>query len=187
MEDVQIIKEIKAHPFSGSAFPDETRDYIEELYKRYYSQCYNISRYYGMKKHDAEEVVQDSFIKVLKRIGSFDDSRPFKPYLFKIVLNTVRDKYRENFKHSHASIDSLLDEPSEEQQILIDSFHTKSLFHSIIIKMPEKVKEVVLLRNFSGLLIEEISEVAGVGRRQIHNLLNKGYEIIKRGLEEENK
>lgn len=180
----EIIGRMKDLIKTGGFHNDVVKQYFQEIYNRFYFQCYNISRYYGLKRNDAEDAVQESFIKFFKNVKSFDIKRPFKPWFFKIVLNCIRDKYRDLIKHTYTEIEKIENLESKDQEIFLDEFHMRDVFHGIIIKLPEKLKSAVVLRNYGGLDMKAIAELLKLSIRQVHNRLNMAYSLIKEGLNE---
>ncbi|MES2826648.1 MAG: sigma-70 family RNA polymerase sigma factor [Bacteroidota bacterium] len=68
------------------------------LYKEYYSYCMAICRRYAVNDDEAADVLNDGFLKVFTHIGKYDLSKPFKPWLARIMTNTAIDHYRSNLK-----------------------------------------------------------------------------------------
>ncbi len=185
LSENEIIGRIKELINSGGFHNDAVKQYFQEIYDRFYSQCYNISRYYGLKRNDAEDAVQESFIKFFSNIKSYDIKRPFKPWIFKIVLNCVRDRYRDLIKHAYTEIEKAENIKNSEQEIFFDGFHMRDVFHSIIIRLPEKLKSAVILRNYGGLDMKAIADLLKLSLRQVHNRLSRAYSLIKEGLNDE--
>ncbi|SKB29281.1 RNA polymerase sigma factor [Daejeonella lutea] len=73
----------------------------EKLYMHFYSYAMGVGLRYLNDRDDALEVVNDSFIKVFKSIGSFKNEQNFKPWLRKIVVNTALDRRRKELKHQN--------------------------------------------------------------------------------------
>ncbi len=184
LSENEILKKIKELLKKDDFYTDVIRQYFQEIYQRYYFQCYNISRYYGLSRPDAEDAAQESFIRLLRNAKSYDCERPFKPWFFKVVLNTVKDKYRELKKHRYTNIDSLINESSEEQENIFEEFHMRHLFLSIISRLPTRFKSVVLLRNYTDMNLDAISTSVGLSVRQVHNRLNIAYKRIREEMEE---
>jgi RNA polymerase sigma factor (sigma-70 family) len=84
--------EIIRHCKTGS------RKYQEILYRRFYGYAMGIGLRYCFSEDDAMEVVNDAFIKVFNAINSYDDDKPFKPWLCSIVVNTAIDRRRKELK-----------------------------------------------------------------------------------------
>lgn len=182
MSDTDIMKKIQDLKRSGDTYADVVRQHFEEIYRRYFSQCYNISRYYGLARQDSEDAVQEAFIKLLKSssVMTFDASRPFKPWFFKIVLNAVKDKYKEIIRHKYSDIEYAKDIPSSDQEKIFEEFQMRDAFRSIIIKLPEKLKAAVILRNYTDLGLEAISGALNLSVRQLHNRLARAYQVIRK-------
>lgn len=184
LTESEIIVKIKELSKKDSLYNDVLKQYYQELYQRYFYQCYNISRYYGLSKQDAEDAVQESFIKLLRSIRTFDENRPFKPWFFKVVLNSVKDKYKELKKHRYTDLEKITEVAGHEQEKFMDEFQMRDLLHSIIIRLPEKLKTAVVMRNYTDMSLEAISNFLGITVRQLHNRLAKAYESISSKLEE---
>ncbi len=185
LSENDIVGKMKDLLKSGDLHNDVIRQYFNEIYTRYYFQCYNISRYYGLNRNDAEDAVQESFIKLFRNIRSYDENRSFKPWLFKIVLNCVKDRYRDLIKHSYTEIEKAENYSNPAQEILFEEFHMRDVFRSIIIRLPEKLKSAVILRNYSGMDLNATAELLNLSVRQLHNRLSKAYTLIKEGIKDE--
>ncbi len=182
LTDEEIILRIKGLKKSENDYNSVVRSYYEELYNRYYLQCYNISRYYGLNKQDSEDVVQESFLKFMMRIKTFEKGKSFKPWFFRILINTIKDKYKYLKRNKFIDIDQFheMDLPDEKSEI--DNFNIKETLQIIINKLPEKLKKVVLLKNYSDMTLQEIASLNNISVRQLHNRLSKAYEMILKEL-----
>ena len=153
------------------------------LFDRFYRQVYSLSRYYGLRHNDAEDSVQESFIRLFKSIEHYQADRPFKPWFFKIVLNLVRKKYKELKKRKHQDLDDYEESPEAKENIF-EKFHNREQVRDIVHRLPEKLKKVAVLWIFQELGFEEIAELLGIGSRQVRNRLDQACGLIKEKLEE---
>ena len=64
---------------------------FDELVERYIRRALAVAWEYLERREDAEDVVQDAFLRVLTALPRFDTKRPFAPWFFTIVRNTARD------------------------------------------------------------------------------------------------
>jgi RNA polymerase sigma-70 factor, ECF subfamily len=69
------------------------------LYKAYFSYAKAICLRYGSSKEEAEEIMNDGFIKVFSKIQKFEKGSTFRPWLKTIMINTALDYYRRGVKH----------------------------------------------------------------------------------------
>lgn len=74
----------------------------ELLYKQFYGYALGICIRYLSNREDALEAANDSFIKVFKSIGNFNEENDFKPWFRKILVNTSLDYKRKSMRFSDA-------------------------------------------------------------------------------------
>jgi RNA polymerase sigma factor (sigma-70 family) len=80
--------------------------YQELLYKRFYGYAMGVGLRYSINRDDAQEVVNDAFIKVFNTISTYHIDRPFKAWLRRIVINTAIDRRRKDLKYQlHTDIE----------------------------------------------------------------------------------
>lgn len=82
---------------------ENDRQSQQELYRNFYSYAMSICLRYTGGEADAVEVLNDGFLKVFKNIEKFDLSKPFKPWLRRILVNACIDHIKKNAKHNHLS------------------------------------------------------------------------------------
>jgi RNA polymerase sigma factor (sigma-70 family) len=70
----------------------------EALYRHFYSYAMGVSLRYSLNRDDAQEVVNDGFIKVFNAIHGFNSDKPFKAWLRTIIVNTAIDRRRKDLK-----------------------------------------------------------------------------------------
>lgn len=80
---------------------ENDRESQQELYRSFYGYAMSICIRYTGNQADAVEVLNDGFMKVFANIEKFDSSKPFKPWLRRILVNTCLDHIKKNAKHSH--------------------------------------------------------------------------------------
>ena len=105
-----------------------------------------------------EDVVQDTLIKAFTKIKSFRGQSSFKSWLYKIGLNTAKNKLRSQ-KSGQLNIDNIhLSQNSDiENNIYLTSL--KTLIQQAIERLPQKQKEAIYLRIFEDLSFKEIAEL----------------------------
>ncbi|MFN4216844.1 MAG: RNA polymerase sigma factor, partial [Brevinematales bacterium] len=135
MSDEDIMKTIqklqKANPTD-----ERMRGYFEELYRRYYQRGYNLGRFYGLDRYEAEDIVQDSFLKLLLHAHQFRSDENFQVWFMRIVFNTIRDKYREKKRHLYQDIDEMSETLEGKKQNFLETFHFQDEIERIINKIP---------------------------------------------------
>ena len=72
-----------------------------KLYARFSGQLFATAIRHTNCREDAEDVLQDSFVKIFKHIKSYRQDYSFEGWMRRIVVNTAITHYRKNLKHSH--------------------------------------------------------------------------------------
>ncbi len=80
---------------------ENDRQSQHDLYRNFYSYAMSVCMRYTGNEEDAVEVMNDSFMKVFANIEKFDETKPFKPWLRRILVNTCIDHIKKNAKHNH--------------------------------------------------------------------------------------
>lgn len=161
---------------------------MEQLYQLYESKMYSVA--YGILNNvaQAEDVVQDSFIKLtdyLDKIISVDSVQT-KWLVLKIVKTTAINVYRKNQKENSLfeySEEQEIEDPENVIESKIISMHNHDLLDSIILEMPEIYKQIIQLRYFYELSTAEISQITGVENSTVRkrNERAKKYIVDKIG------
>jgi RNA polymerase sigma-70 factor (ECF subfamily) len=140
------------------------------LIKKHQSKIYGFI-YSKMPDRDvADDIFQDTFIKVIKTLksNSYNEEGKFLPWVMRISHNLIVDHYRKNKKMpmlretEEFSIFSILTDNSlnAEGRIITDAIE-KDL-HKIIQQLPDDQREVLEMRIFQDLSFNEIAEQTGV-------------------------
>lgn len=182
LSDEDIIQKLQELSANAGARSAEDR-YYEVLFERYSPQIYSLARYYGLRHDDANDVLQESFLRLYMNIRRFTPGRQFKPYYLKIVLNLVRDKYRGFKATRYYELDSVSQTAVSTEQDQYESLHKMAVLDRIISKMPEKLKEVLLLKVQTDSNLETVAGVLGISRRLAYYNYKKaiGYLRSKTG------
>jgi RNA polymerase sigma factor (sigma-70 family) len=83
---------------NGCIRKDRSSQYL--LYKEFYSYSMAICRRYALNDFDSADILNEGFLKVFINIDKYDQAKPFKPWLARIITNTAIDHYRMNLKFS---------------------------------------------------------------------------------------
>lgn len=143
---------------------------LSVLIKKHQSKIYGFI-YSKMPDRDvADDIFQDTFIKVIKTLksNSYNEEGKFLPWVMRISHNLIVDHFRKNKKMpmlretEEFSVFSILTDTSlnAEGRIITDVIE-KDL-QKIILELPEDQKEVLMMRIYQDLSFNEIAELTGV-------------------------
>lgn len=143
---------------------------IEVLLNRYKSKVYT-SIYLQVKdEHLADDIFQETFIKVIRTLkaGRYNDQGKFLPWVIRIAQNMVIDHFRrEKRAPSVVSSDGydifeLLDIAEEDSESRMVRKQEYSDLAKIIQMLPDEQKEVLIMRHFCDMSFKDIAEITGV-------------------------
>ena len=156
-----------------------------------YSLCMKLTR----SEPDADDLFQDTWVRVLKRLDSFSPQHSFKTWLFTICINRYRDLYRwrkrwwrrvrqvgskRQIEDDLALMES--PEPGPEQQAI--SKEDRAALREAIDELEDSFRLPILLHYFQGLSTVEISEVLGIPRGTVKTRLYGGRNKLRTALED---
>lgn len=146
----------------------------EKLYKLYYGYALAIALKYCLNRDDAIEVVNDSFMKVFQKIETFDRSRPFRPWLSRIVINRSIDMRRRHFRPHH-NIEEI---PVQGEINADDSLHVKEI-HQLLEKLPDLQRFVFNMYEIDGYSHREIAEMLGIAESSSRTYLTRAKSRLR--------
>ena len=138
---------------------------FEELALPHMEAAYNLARWLTGNNHDAEDVVQESYLRALKFFASFRGENG-KPWLLTIVRNTCYTWLRRN-RMNEITTDleeevQLADTTSvSPEAMLLAAARTESVQRALE-ELPVEFREIVILRELEGLSYKEIAEIAAI-------------------------
>lgn len=132
---------------------------FEELYKQYYSQVYFYVLGLCRNEHIAEEITQETFFKVLKKMDTFKGECKLNVWIIQIAKNTFYNYCREKKLDPSDSLEGMETEGTIEEKI-IDQEAAKQIY-VILHRMQETYKEVFWMRTFGELSFKEIGSIHG--------------------------
>ena len=137
--------------------------------------------------HDAEEITQDTFLQVYKKLPTLKDPYKFAGWLYVIANRLCIDWIRKK----NVAIQSLEDTPvaeieksshtyhiSEQSEIAI-SEHRREIVKKLLAKLPESERTVMTLHYLGEMTVKEISKFLGVSVSAIHNRLYRARKRLQ--------
>ena len=144
---------------------------LEILLNRYNQRISNFIYSKVLDRNIAEDIFQDTFIKVIKTLkrGVYSEEGKFLPWVMRIAHNLIIDYFRKNNRMpkfegcDSFNIFSVIDDDklNAEQQIIKNQIDGD--LKILIEKLPDTQKEVLSMRIYKGMSFREISENTGVG------------------------
>lgn len=155
------------------------------IINKYKNQLYATILRMTKNPQDAQDLVQDAFIKVYRNLDKYDGSGSFAGWLYRIAINHCMDEFR---KKSHTTIQLEIDETKavnrEHPEVIFLKKEKSRQLERLISTLPEDERLIILLRYVNEISYEEIGEVMDVPlstvRNKLHRAKIKMRETVRR-------
>ena len=153
---------------------------FRKLYDDYYQKVYGTAVTMLGNAEDAEDAVQEVFMKIYRKVSSFNGRSKFSTWLYRIAVNVCIDNVRRNklrrFSTSIVEEGSLneLHENSNEVERSVTSGEVNKITRKAITKLSPKLRTVVVLRDLQGFAHAEIADILGCSKGTVSSRLNRG-------------
>lgn len=146
--DLELIEEVKQG--NTPAF--------SELVMRYQKKMMRIAFRLTKDLNEAEDVVQESFIKAFQKLDTFEGRASFKSWLYQITLNTAKNKIRSSARIS-VGTDGMTIGVNETAHFELAEKDVRDSLKTEIDKLPQRQRVALTLRVFDDLSFREIAEI----------------------------
>jgi len=160
------------------------------LYKKYAAIMLGVCLRYSGNKVEAEDILQEGFIKVFKKIESFERKGKFQNWLRRIMVNTAINHYNANkrfnrdeefdpTKEIHTGMDLHEEEPYGDALSL-----TADELMALINNLPQGYRMVFNLYVFEGMTHQEIADIMEIGVSTSKSQLSKARKYLRKEIGE---
>jgi len=173
MSDQQIIKLCAKHD----------RKAQQILYDRYSRLLLGVCLRYATDKAEAEDILQDSFLKIFFNIKEYSGSGSFIGWLRKVAVNTAITQYHKNLKYRyHIDIEDYISVEAGTTSFEEDFFTSDELF-KVLNELPAGYRMVFNLYAVEGYKHKEIAEMLGIDTNTSKSQYSRAKAVIRDKLE----
>lgn len=151
----------------------------ELLYQKFAETMYYVCLRYVKNVPDAEDVLQDGFIKVFKNLANYKNEGSFEGWIRKIMIRTALSHLRDNKKHNHRL--DLEEFFEEKENNILNKLSEKEILVSVT-KLPPGFKKIFMLYVIEGYNHREIAEILGCSegtcKSQFYRSRNRLQKIL---------
>jgi len=154
---------------------------FEQSIMPHMNAAYNLARWLTTDDSDAQDVVQDAYLRAFKFFAGFRGANG-RSWLLRIVRNTFYDWLKQNRRESVEPFDEELHDTLEETgapDILLLEKADHELLHKAIAELPVEFREILVLRELEGFSYKEIADVADVPLGTVMSRLARAREHLR--------
>jgi RNA polymerase sigma-70 factor (ECF subfamily) len=162
---------------------------FEELAMPLFERLYNFAHWLTQDRHEAEDLVQETYVKALKGFSSFQPGTNFRAWIYKILRNT--------FLTSRTGLQSTATvplEPENDEELLPASTETpetillqrsdQQLVQQALTRLPVPYREVLLLCEFEEMSYQEISATLAIPMGTVMSRLSRARRALRATVQE---
>lgn len=176
--DARVVLDIRA--FQAEGRTDAARERYGELVARYQRRAARIAFYYLRNAADADEAVQDAFIKAYMHLGTFREDLPFEVWFTRILINGCLDRIKARRRREKWIAPPALDAsgaerdpadyipsrgPSPEDVVLANERRRQLM--AAVAELPERQRMVFMLSHIDGRTSREVSAMTGLNESTV--------------------
>lgn len=167
---------------------------FDELMRRYETKVYNLALRLTRNIEDAQEVLQDVFVTVYRKVDGFEGKAKFSSWLYRITVNAAFMKLRKRRQDQSMSLSEILPQlaHSDLGQQSTFSFRADSLalnneikrvLDQAIGRLPEDYRAVFILRDVDGLSNKEVSDILSLTIPAVKSRLHRSRMMLRKRLQ----
>ena len=175
-----------------AAFLAGNRRAFNELVERYQNRLLNFVYRTTGDRERAEDLVQETFIRVYRHLHRFDQSKKFSTWIYTIASNLAKNELRNRSRNPLVLFQTILKNRQEDQRPLEWEDNTyrpddlfrkrqlKQVVDSVVGELPEHHRTVFILREMEGKTYEEIAEITDTNLGTVKSRLNRARNSFAR-------
>lgn len=166
---------------------------FEQLIEKYETKVFHLAMRFTKNEEDAEEVLQDVFMTLHRKLELFQGKSAFSSWLYRIVVNAAFMKLRKRRQQPAILLEDLA--PHTRQKALdgessrgnhVEQFtqneELKNVLLSAVNRLPEQYRSVFVMRDVNGFSNQETSEVLGLSVPAIKSRLHRSRLMLRKKL-----
>jgi RNA polymerase sigma factor (sigma-70 family) len=171
----------------GSSEDGNSLARFEELAIPLFDSLYNFARWLGHDQDDAEDLVQETYLKALRGFGLFQPGSNFRAWIFQILKNTSLSLRSKLARRMTVPMDPDEDSPelpatSENPESLLLAGRGLNAVRCTIEQLPDLFREVILLCDVEDASYREIAEILSIPMGTVMSRLARARKAVRNSL-----
>jgi len=163
------------------------------LVNRYSGELYPYLLKMTGHKQTAEDIFQDTFVRILTKKGKYRGQGHFRAFIFTVARNLVYDMLRKRRVRKEISLDSITGDEDQSFELSVDETtpvdvltkkERETIVNRAIDELPPKLKEAVILKRFCNYSYEDIAEMVGCSTSAIKMRVSRALSQLGKMISE---
>ncbi len=163
-------------------------DAFDELIKRYESKIYTVAYKFTGNHADANDLAQETFIRVYQSLPSFRGDSSFATWIYRIASNVCRDELRRQQRRKKISLDEMMSQPGGNLSLADDgvspevSLEKSELQRAVqrcLNTLSDEQRLILIMREIQELSYDEIAAALDCSLGTVKSRLNRSRQALK--------
>ncbi len=134
---------------------------------------------------EAEELAQETFVRLWQQRGRYRPDAPFRPWIFAIAVNLARNRLRWWKRRPVVALEDWTEVPAEDGTIAdgetrrLDRAERATAVLEAIARLPTDLRETIVLFEYEGMSYAEIAETVGASSKAVENRIARAREKLR--------
>lgn len=159
-----------------------------ELLQRYHPEVMNLAWRYFHDRQIAEDIAQETFLRVHAARGSYTPKAKFRTWLLRIASNLCISRLRRKRIQAHSLTGGderereVRDHGADDPSLSPEMSETRARVRAAVDRLPERQRMAIVLSRFHGLSYPELEQALDLSRNALKSLLHRARESLKNEL-----
>lgn len=151
------------------------------LVERYMKHAYNIAYGFVNDHDDAEDIAQESFVRIYDSIKTFRGDAAFNTWLYRIVMNISLNRLRRKKNMNRTKLSSFQNMmlTADSGYAMVSQNETKEIMERKLHELPTLQRAVVILRHLNGLSTKQVSGILRCSEGTVKTHLHRGLKNLR--------
>lgn len=159
------------------------REVTDEVVRYYSDMVWRLALTKTRSEADAEDIFQEVFCKLVMNEKPFESEEHRKAWIIRVTINCCNSHFVAPWRRNIGSIEDVLIDVADEDAVIPGDDDSPDVYAEVL-RLPDNMKEVVLLYYYEELSIREISEILGITEVNVKKRLSRARQKLKLELKE---
>ena len=158
---------------------------MEQLVRRYVRPVHAVAAAWLTVTADVEDAAQETFLRALRAIASYDPARPFAPWLYQIARNVARTHLEMGARRTTEALSGTLASSAPGPDIVLERGEIRRQVAAAIGELPEQQRTAFHLVDVEGYSPAEVARIMGLSAGTVRSHVHHARRALRRMLAEQ--
>jgi RNA polymerase sigma-70 factor, ECF subfamily len=153
------------------------------LVRRHMQRAFAVAMRLLGQREDAEDLVQEAFLAALEKIDTYDSTRPFAPWFYRILVNRCLNARKARARRTTVEVPAGTSSTTPSPLLETERSELRNHLKKALQLLPERQRVIVTMFDVEGFSSPEIAEVLGISDGTVRWHLHQARRVLREALE----